>query len=46
MKFQERSCTGRRHATEKVICSPSKVTLIIDRSQPKLRCAQRMGGVS
>ena len=38
MKFQENSSNGSRDTAKKVVCSPSKVPLIIDWSQTKLSC--------
>ena len=37
MKFQENPHNGGRERDEKEICSPSKVPLIIGRSQPNLQ---------
>jgi hypothetical protein len=36
--FQEYALNRGRETAEKVLCSPSKVPLIIDQSQPTLRC--------
>jgi len=38
MDFQEYPLCRSRDAAEKVLCSPSKVPLIIDQSQANLLC--------
>ena len=43
-KFQDNACNESRDSAEKIICSQSKVSLIIYQRQPNLRPLQRMHG--
>ena len=44
MKCQEHTSIDRRDTDEKVLCSPSKVPLIIDRIQTALKSLYKMHG--
>lgn len=37
-KFRKNPSNGSRETVDKVVCSPSQVPLVIDRSKPYLKC--------